>query len=89
MLSMITGDLSKQDIETLKKYYLDKIEEVQNELDEIIELKLMIYPSTDKRSLTIEFVPTPDTDETMQLIFRRIELEFKKSIGLLRKTEDK
>lgn len=86
---MITGDLSKQDIETLKKYYLDKIEEVQNELDEIIELKLMIYPSTDKRSLTIEFVPTPDTDETMQLIFRRIELEFKKSIGLLRKTEDK
>jgi len=89
MLCMETGDLRKQNIECLKNYYLNKIKEVQNELDEIIKLKQMIYPFTDEHTLTIKFVPTHDLDKTMELIFRRIELEVKKQFGLLRKKENK
>lgn len=85
MLSMEIGDLKKQDIEFIKEYYLYKIEEVTKELDEIVKIKEMMYPFTDERTVTVKYVPTPDTDKTIEFVIKRLSLEIKKQFTLSNK----
>lgn len=86
MVSMEIGYVSKE-IDALKEYYNSLIEKLQNELDEIIKLKQMIYPFTDEHTLTIKFVPMPDLDKTIELIFKRIGLEVRKQLGIKKREQ--